>query len=107
MSEIININDESFEKLVLNQKGIVLVDFWATWCGPCKLIAPIVEEIAKEYENKIKVYKFDVDMGNDIPTKFMITSIPTLILFKDGKPIDKIVGAVSKNKIKDMINSAL
>jgi len=107
MSDIINLNDQSFDKYVTDSNGVILVDFWANWCYPCKKIAPIVEEIAKEYNGKIKVYKFDVDIGSEIPSKFGITSIPTLLVFKDGKPYNKVVGAVPKNKIKEAIESAL
>ena len=106
MADIMSINDGNFQELVIQSPIPVILDFWAPWCTPCKMIAPMLDDLAKEYGNKIKIYKIDIDENPDTPTKFNVTSIPTLILFKDGSPMDKMIGAVSKNKIKGMIDSA-
>lgn len=100
MSEhIVNISDETFEEEVLKSKIPVFVDFWAPWCGPCKILAPILEEVAIEYINRIKIAKVDVDKNNVTAANYNIRGIPTLILFKDGKVVATKVGAVSKNQL--------
>ena len=99
---VINLTTENFEEEVLNAKEPVLVDFWATWCGPCKMLAPTVSEIADEYEGKVKVCKLDVDQAMDIAMSYGVASIPTLILFKDGESVKKSVGVVSKTEIEAM-----
>ena len=91
--------DSNFEQEVINSNEPVLVDFWATWCGPCKLIAPAIEELAKEYEGKVKVGKLDIDANPTVPTQYGIRSIPTLLVFKGGKMVEQIVGAVPKQEI--------
>ena len=101
MAEVILSND-NFKAEVLDAKGLVLVDFWATWCGPCKMLAPTVSEIADEYEGKVKVFKLDVDQAMDIAMSYGVASIPTLILFKDGEIVKKSVGVVSKEEIEAM-----
>ena len=93
---------DNFETEVLNAEKPVLVDFWATWCGPCKMLAPTVSEIADEYEGKVKVCKLDVDQAMDIAMSYGVASIPTLILFKDGEIVKKSVGVVSKTEIEAM-----
>jgi len=101
------INDDNFKSEVLESPLPVLVDFWAEWCAPCRMIAPVIEQVSAEFSGKIKVGKMDVDSNPETPAQFGITGIPTMILFKNGAPFEKIVGAVAKNKIVDMINNAL
>ena len=100
----IEINDANFKKEVLEESSPVLVDFWATWCGPCLRLAPIVEEIAKNYKDKLKVCKLNVDDASETASKYGVMSIPTLVFFKDGKVIDELVGVVPKSDIEDTIN---
>jgi thioredoxin 1 len=99
MGNLLELNDNNFNEEVVNSEDVVLVDFWAEWCGPCKMIAPIVEKISNDYEGKIKVGKVDVDSNPTVSSTFGIRSIPTLLIFKSGKPVEQIVGAVSENVI--------
>ena len=101
------INDASFKSEVTDSPIPVLVDFWAPWCGPCKMIAPVLEEIAREYDGKAKIVKINIDDNQNTPAQFGVRSIPTLILFKNGNEVEKIIGAQSKDKLKAMIDSAL
>jgi len=103
----IQINNQNFENEVAKAQTPVLVDFWAEWCGPCKMISPIVDEVAGEFEGKLKVGKVNVDENQELASKFSVMSIPTLILFKDGKPVDQIVGAVSKDTLVGKLNQNL
>jgi len=104
---MIQVTDDNFEAEVLNSDLPVLVDFWAVWCGPCKAISPIVDEVAAAHEGKLKVVKMDVDSSPQTPAKFFIRSIPTLILFKGGNVVDQLVGAVSKPKLEQFVSKAL
>jgi thioredoxin 1 len=106
-TELPQVTDKNFATEVLNANVPVLVDFWATWCGPCLSIGPIVEELAKEFSGKIKVTKLNVDENPGIPSQYGIRGIPTLILFKGGKIVDQIVGAVPKGRVQSMIEKAL
>lgn len=100
---IINVTDSTFEAMVLKSEVPALVDFWASWCAPCRAIAPIVDEMAAEYSGKLRVVKVNVDDNPATPGKYGVRGIPTLILFKGGKVVDQLVGAVPKNQIKDLI----
>jgi thioredoxin 1 len=104
---IVHVTDASFEEVVLKSELPVLVDFWAAWCGPCKMIAPILDDIAKEYSGRVKVCKVDVDANGDTPAKFGIRGIPTLILFKNGSAEATKVGALSKTQLNEFISAAL
>ena len=103
--KIVQLTDASFEADVVNAAGPVLVDFWAEWCGPCKAIAPILDEIATEYEGKLTVGKLNIDQNSATPPKFGIRGIPTLLLFKEGAVAATKVGALSKTQLKEFIDA--
>ena len=107
MAETTAINDKNFEDEVINTDIPVLVDFWAEWCMPCRMVAPIVEELAKEYTGKMKFVSVDVDANPDTAMKYNIRSIPALIVFKNGVPVDQIVGAVPKSALQEKVDSSL
>lgn len=107
MSEPITLTDDNFSTEVLQAGLPVLVDFWATWCGPCRVIAPIVQELSSEYEGRAKVGKLDVDTAQKTAAEFGIRSIPTLLIFKEGKVADQIIGAVPKGQITEKLEAAL
>ena len=107
MSKLMVVTDASFQADVEQSSGIVLVDFWATWCGPCKAIAPIVEQIAAENEGKITVSKLDVDVNGQTAMKYGVMSIPTLILFKNGQPVERLVGYQPKERLMAKIKPHL
>jgi len=102
--DILEIGDNNFESEVLQSVKPVLVDFWAPWCGPCRAIAPIVEELAKDFGDKVKFTKCNVDENPTTPTKYGIKSIPTLIFFKNGEIQDKVIGIVAKSRLEEMIS---
>ena len=101
----VDVNDSNFADEIENYKGVVMADFWATWCGPCRMIAPAVEEISTEFAGKVKVVKIDVDEAPGVASKFGITSIPCLMIFKDGQKIDQRVGALPKAAMKTWVQS--
>lgn len=101
----ITLTTENFQREVLEHKGLVLVDFWADWCGPCMMLAPILDEIAEEYEGKITIGKVNVDENMDLAMGYRVVSIPMLILFEDGAPVTKLVGYVSKEEILHMFEN--
>ncbi|HAC17156.1 MAG TPA: thioredoxin [Dehalococcoidia bacterium] len=107
MAHPIDITDDSFNAEVIQSDTPVLVDFWAEWCGPCKMIAPIVEELAEEFGDKIKFTKLDVDTNPQSATNFGIRGIPTLLIFNGGKPVETVVGAVPKSVLKKKLDAAL
>jgi thioredoxin 1 len=107
MGKALEVSDSTFEQEVLQSKEPVLVDFWAVWCGPCKAIAPIVEELAGDYEGKLKVMKLDVDNNPRTAVAYGVQSIPTLLVFKDGQPAERIIGAVPKKVIVDKLQGVM
>ena len=107
MSKPVEIKDANFSEVVTQAKTPVLVDFWAPWCGPCRMVSPLVEELADEYEGKVSFGKVNVDENPKITSQYGIMSIPTLILFKDGQPVSNIVGFRPKDELKKSLDSAL
>ncbi len=105
--DIINVTDGSFEDEVLKADGPVLVDYWAPWCGPCKMIAPILEEVSKEYEGKLKIAKINIDENPDTPRKYGVRGIPTLTVFKNGAVEATKVGALSKSQLTAFLDSTI
>jgi thioredoxin 1 len=103
MSNVIAVTDADFEAQVEKQDGLTIVDFWATWCGPCRMIAPILDQLATEYSGKLRVVKLDVDANIKTGSRFNVRSIPTLLFFKGGKVVDQIIGAVPKNHIESKV----
>jgi len=103
----INLNDENFKKEVLETDIPVLVDFWAPWCGPCTMLGPVIAELADDYQGRVKVCKVNVDEGKSTAAEYGIMSIPTLIVFKDGKVVDKFVGVLPKAKLEEKLEAIL
>lgn len=101
---LVVVTDDSFENDIIKADKPALVDFWAAWCGPCRSVGPIVEELAGEYAEKVKVCKMNVDENKQTPTKYGVRGIPTLMLFKDGEVVDQIVGAVPKSRIQELLD---
>ncbi len=104
MSEVLHINDADFESIVVNSDIPVLLDFWAPWCGPCKMIAPVLDELAPEFAGKVKIVKMNVDDNQTTPAQFGVRSIPTLLLIKNGQVVATQVGALPKTQLANFIN---
>jgi thioredoxin 1 len=100
MSAVLEVTDENFAEEVEQNRGVAMVDFWAAWCGPCRFVAPIVDELAREYEGQVKVLKLDVDNSQRTAMRFGIRSIPSILFFKDGEHVDTVVGAVPKQQLE-------
>jgi len=98
---------QEFQSEVLDSKELVLVDFFATWCGPCKMMAPVIDQLAEEMDGKAKIFKVDVDEARDLAAKYRIMSVPTLMFFKNGEVVDQIMGAVPKDRLVDKINALI
>ena len=107
MSNIIHLSDDTFQKEVIDSNIPVLVDYWAEWCGPCKMIAPILDDLVSEYDGKLKIVKLNIDENPQTPSKFGIRGIPTLMIFKDGNPEATKVGALSKSQLTAFIDSTI
>ena len=105
--KVLEFTDAQFDADVLKSDGPVLVDFWATWCAPCKAIAPVLDQLAEEYDGKVKIGKVNVDENPATPGQYGVRGIPTMILFKDGEVVDQLVGAVPKNQIASLLEKAL
>ena len=103
MSNVIAVTDADFEQVVEKNEGLTIVDFWAVWCGPCRMVAPILDQLATEYEGKVKVTKLDVDTNIKTGSRFNVRSIPTLLFFKGGKVVDQIIGAAPRNHIESKL----
>ncbi|QQR80295.1 MAG: thioredoxin [Deltaproteobacteria bacterium] len=104
---VFHTTDQNFERDILKSTKPILVDFWATWCAPCRALAPVVDEVANQFKDTIGVYKVDIDSNPESPAKFGVRGIPTVILFKDGKVVDQVVGAVPKSTLEGLIKKAL
>jgi len=105
MGKYVELTSENFDATVAN--GVTMVDFWAPWCGPCRMIAPVIDELAEEYEGKATIAKVNTDEQQDIAVKFGIRSIPTILFFKDGEVVDQMVGAASKDVFAEKLNALL
>jgi thioredoxin 1 len=104
---VLTLGDENFDKEVLKSNVPVLVDFWAPWCAPCRMIAPAVEELATKYAGQVKVGKMNIDDHQNVPQRYNVMSIPMILVFKNGQPVDQIVGAVPKAHLENMVKKAL
>ncbi len=104
---VASISKESWDKDVLQSQDVVMVDFWAVWCSPCKMISPIVEELAKDYEGKVKFFKINTDENPDLASRYKIRGIPTLMFFKKGQMVEQVVGVVPKTQLKAKLDSLL
>jgi|TARA_B100001750_G_C15100183_1_gene394983 thioredoxin 1 len=107
MSKVLHVNQSSFDDEVLKSQIPVFADFWAEWCGPCRAIAPVLESLAEDFDGKVKIVKINVDQENDLANKYNVSAIPSLIILKDGKEIDRIVGGATKEVYADRINKVI
>jgi thioredoxin 1 len=105
--KVVELTNENFDQEVVSHSGTVLVDFWAPWCGPCRMVGPVVEQIAEEYDGRAKVAKLNTDEAGDIASRYGIRSIPTLLFFKNGEVVQQLVGAYPKGKITEKLDAAL
>lgn len=106
-SDVLKVDDSSWDSDVMKAKELVMVDFWAVWCGPCQMVAPIVDELAREYAGKLKVRKLNTDESPEIAGRYQVMSIPTILFFRNGQPVEKLVGARAKRQFKEVIDSLL
>lgn len=106
-NNIINLTNETFDKIILKSDKPVVVDFWATWCGPCRIVGPVMEELANKYDGRVQIAKVNVDEQGELAAKFKIMSIPTILAFKNGELAEKTVGARSKDEFSEMIDKLL
>ncbi|MDH5643682.1 MAG: thioredoxin [Gemmatimonadota bacterium] len=107
MAAPFEVTDDNFAEEIEGQEGVAVVDFWATWCGPCQIIAPVIEQIAEDYEGRVKVGKLDVDHNQATAMRFNVRSIPSVLVFKDGKHVDTVIGAVPKAHLLDKVEAHL
>ena len=105
--KVVHVTDQDFDEHVIKAKGLILVDFWAEWCGPCRMVAPILEDLAVEYEGQVTVTKLDVDENQQTAARFGIRSIPTILFFKDGSKVEQVIGALPKSTIKVKVQQHL
>jgi len=106
-AQVMKVDEGSWDAEVMKAPGLVMVDFWAVWCGPCQMVAPIVEELANEYTGKLRVVKLNTDENPEIAGRYQVMSIPTILFFKNGLPVEKLVGARPKRQFKEVIDSLL
>ncbi|NLI57884.1 MAG: thioredoxin [Clostridium sp.] len=102
--KVLTLTRENFDQEVVNSSNTVLVDFWAPWCGPCRAVGPLIDELAEEYDGKAKIAKLNVDDEGELAAKFKIMSIPTIMIFKNGEVVEKLIGARSKSELSELIN---
>lgn len=107
MGHALKVDEASWDAQVTKASGLVLVDFWAVWCGPCQMVAPIIDELAVEYAGKVKVMKLNTDENPEIAGRYQVMSIPTILIFKNGQPVERLVGAMPKRKFKEVLDSLL
>ena len=107
MGNALKVDESSWEAQVTRSPGLVLVDFWAVWCGPCQMVAPIIDELAAEYNGKVKVMKLNTDENPEIAGQYQVMSIPTILIFKNGQPVERLVGAMPKRRFKEVLDSLL